>query len=72
METRTPKPPIKPFRFVVPLLCAAALGWAACTAYLNDRDEISLSEFCKGPSERPRLACMNVRPADASPMPPQG
>jgi hypothetical protein len=72
METRAARSSRRPLLFSVLVLGIAALVWFVSNAHQGDRDEISLIEFCKGESELPRLACMNVRPADATPMPPQG
>lgn len=54
------------------VVALAMLGSIAAKLYQDSREAEALAEFCKGPSERPRLACMNSRPVDASPMPPQG
>lgn len=62
----------RPLLLSVLVLCIVALVWFASNSYQAERNEISLTEFCKGESEKPRLACMNIQPADATPMPPQG
>lgn len=72
METRAARSSRRPLLLSVLVLGIAALVWFFSNAHQGDRDEISLTEFCKGESELPRLACMNIRPADATPMPPQG
>ncbi|EPV8691073.1 hypothetical protein ACWAUP_004788 [Pseudomonas aeruginosa] len=72
METRAVRSSRRPLLLSVLVLCIAALVWFVSNAHQADREEISLTEFCKGESEKPRLACMNIQPADATPMPPQG
>ena len=72
METRAARFSRRPLLLSVLVLCMAALVWFASNALQADREGLSLTEFCKGASELPRLACMNIQPADATPMPPQG
>lgn len=72
METRAARFSRRPLLLSVLVLGIAALVWLVSNAHQREHDEISLTEFCKGESEKPRLACMNIRPADATPMPPQG
>lgn len=72
MKARAARPSRRPLLLSVLVLGIAALVLFVSNAYQASRKEISLTEFCKGESELPRLACMNIQPADATPMPPQG
>ena len=72
MEPRASSTSRNFFRLAFIALCSAVLGWASIDAILADRDDFSLTEFCQGSSEQPRLACISEHQTDRSPMPPQG
>ncbi len=72
MVNRATRSSRRPLLLSVLALGIAALVWFVSNAHQADREEISLTEFCKGESEKPRLACMSYQASDAAPLPPQG